>query len=53
MLHSNDILKLSKLGEGSYGSVYKAKVISTGKIIAVKVIELVDENDGINSTTLR
>ena len=31
---------LSKLGEGSYGAVHKAKVISSGLVVAVKVIEL-------------
>jgi hypothetical protein len=31
------------LGEGSYGSVYKGRHIRTGEIVAVKVIELVEE----------
>lgn len=37
---------LSKLGEGSYGSVYKAHDKRDGKIVAVKVLEVENEDTG-------
>eukprot|EP01132_Coremiostelium_polycephalum_P004859 gene4859-6056_t len=43
--------KLEKLGEGTYGKVYKAKEKITGKIVALKKIRL--EDDGVPSTALR
>ncbi|EFA82107.1 p34-cdc2 protein [Heterostelium album PN500] len=43
--------KLEKLGEGTYGKVYKAKEKSTGKTVALKKIRL--EDDGVPSTALR
>ena len=42
-----------KLGEGSYGEVYRVRDTSSGEIFAVKVIRLDDEEEGVNSTTLR
>jgi len=44
MQYNSDIQRLQKLGEGSYGSVYKAKVTSTGQVVAIKVIHLTDED---------
>ena len=39
---------MSLLGEGSYGSVYKGRHIRTGEIVAIKIVELVeDELDDI------
>jgi len=43
-----------KIGEGTYGEVYKAKDKTTGATIALKKIRLLDsEEEGVPSTTLR
>jgi len=46
-------VKLEKVGEGTYGVVYKAKDISTGKIVALKKIRLEAEDEGVPSTAIR
>eukprot|EP01104_Vermistella_antarctica_P002777 TRINITY_DN12996_c0_g1_i1.p1 TRINITY_DN12996_c0_g1~~TRINITY_DN12996_c0_g1_i1.p1 ORF type:complete len:304 (-),score=61.24 TRINITY_DN12996_c0_g1_i1:172-1083(-) len=45
--------KLEKIGEGTYGVVYKAKDISTGATIALKKIRLETEDEGVPSTAIR
>ena len=45
--------KLEKVGEGTYGVVYKAKDIKTSEIVALKKIRLQAEEEGIPSTALR
>lgn len=45
--------KLEKIGEGTYGIVYKAKDKKTGRIIALKRIRLEAEDEGIPSTAIR
>ena len=45
--------KLDKLGEGTYGVVYKAKNTQTGEIVAIKKIRLEKEDDGVPSTAIR
>ncbi|UYV84930.1 CDK2 [Cordylochernes scorpioides] len=47
------IKKIEKIGEGTYGVVYKAKDILTNKLIALKKIRLEMESEGVPSTTLR
>ena len=45
--------KLEKIGEGTYGVVYKAKDRITGEVIALKKIRLEAEDEGIPSTAIR
>jgi cyclin-dependent kinase len=45
--------KMEKVGEGTYGVVYKAKDRTTGDILALKKIRLEAEDEGIPSTAIR
>ena len=45
--------KLEKIGEGTYGVVYKAKHRDTRTIIALKKIRLEQEDEGVPSTAIR
>ncbi len=54
--------KLEKLGEGTYGVVFKAKDLDTheveisapvGKIVALKKMRIENEEDGMPSTAIR
>ncbi len=45
--------KLEKIGEGTYGIVYKAKDRVSEAIIALKRINLDAEDEGIPSTAIR
>ena len=45
--------KSERLGEGTYGVVYKAKDGQTGEIVALKKIRLEKEDDGVPSTAIR
>jgi hypothetical protein len=45
--------KLEKIGEGTYGVVYKAKNRESGSIIALKKIRLEQEDEGVPSTAIR
>ncbi|KAF8966115.1 kinase-like domain-containing protein [Flammula alnicola] len=45
--------KIEKVGEGTYGVVYKAKDINSGEIVALKKIRLEAEDEGVPSTAIR
>jgi serine/threonine protein kinase len=45
--------KIEKIGEGTYGVVYKSQDLLTGEIVALKKIRLGEEDEGIPSTTIR
>ncbi|GAM22121.1 hypothetical protein SAMD00019534_052960 [Acytostelium subglobosum LB1] len=45
--------KIEKLGEGTYGIVYKAKNRDTGDIVALKRIRLDSEDEGVPCTAIR
>ena len=45
--------KVEKVGEGTYGVVYKCKVKDTNDFVALKKIRLENEDEGIPSTSIR
>lgn len=45
--------KLEKIGEGTYGIVYKAFDIYKNETVALKKIRLENEEEGIPSTAMR
>jgi hypothetical protein len=46
-------LQIEKIGEGTYGVVYKAKDKATNAIVALKKIRLETEDEGVPSTAIR
>uniref|UniRef100_A0A0N5BUK3 Protein kinase domain-containing protein n=1 Tax=Strongyloides papillosus TaxID=174720 RepID=A0A0N5BUK3_STREA len=49
----DDYLKLEKIGEGTYGVVYKARDVRTNELVALKKIRLEGEDEGVPSTAVR
>jgi serine/threonine protein kinase len=45
--------KVEKVGEGTYGIVYKAKDLVSGRIVALKKIRLEADDEGVPSTAMR
>lgn len=45
--------KLEKVGEGTYGKVYRAREKATGMIVALKKTRLHEDEEGVPPTTLR
>jgi hypothetical protein len=48
-----DYEKVEKIGEGTYGVVYKAKHRVSGDTIALKKIRLEQEDEGVPPTAIR
>eukprot|EP00906_Rhabdomonas_costata_P007941 RCo011350 len=53
MHHSAKYAKLEKIGEGTYGVVFKAKDRQTGELVALKRIRLDSEEEGVPCTAIR
>ena len=45
--------KIDKLGEGTYGIVYKAREKSSGIVFALKRMNIPNEEEGVPATTIR
>jgi len=45
--------KIEKIGEGTYGVVFKAKHIKDKELVALKKIKLENEDEGVPSTAMR
>lgn len=44
---------MEKIGEGTYGTVFKARNKSSGEIVALKRVRLDDDDEGVPSSALR
>ena len=49
----DEFQKLEKIGEGTYGVVYKARDKITDQFVALKKIRLETESEGVPSTAIR
>ncbi|KAK1122454.1 hypothetical protein K0M31_009674 [Melipona bicolor] len=54
-LHGGETLyqELSLIGNGAYGTVYKAKDLNTGQVVALKKVRVPLTEDGLPTSTLR
>jgi serine/threonine protein kinase len=46
-------VRTEKLGEGTYGTVYRARVKGTMQYVALKKIKLANAHEGVPATALR
>ncbi|KAK9236133.1 kinase-like domain-containing protein [Lipomyces kononenkoae] len=54
MVELSDFQKLEKIGEGTYGVVYKARdTTNNNRVVALKKIRLEAEDEGVPSTAIR
>ena len=53
MTDMENFQKIEKIGEGTYGIVYKAKDKITSQFVALKKIRLEIESEGVPSTAIR
>ncbi|KAK9462003.1 kinase-like domain-containing protein [Lipomyces oligophaga] len=54
MVELSDFQKLEKIGEGTYGVVYKARdTLNNNRVVALKKIRLEAEDEGVPSTAIR
>ena len=49
----NEYEKLNRVGEGTYGVVYRARHIETKEIVALKRVRMEEEKDGLPISSLR
>jgi cyclin-dependent kinase 1 len=49
----DDYVKIEKIGEGTYGVVYKGRNKKNGHVVALKKIRLTAEEEGVPSTAIR
>jgi serine/threonine protein kinase len=49
----SDFEKIGEIGEGTYGTVYKARDKDKGEVVALKKVRMHNENDGFPITSLR
>lgn len=49
----NRYLRMNKIGEGTYGRVYKGLNLKTSEVVAMKIINISKEVEGIPGTALR
>ncbi|XP_078716027.1 cyclin-dependent kinase 1-like [Lampetra fluviatilis] len=49
----DEYIKIEKIGEGSYGVVYKGRNKGTGDLVALKKIRLEHEEEGVPATAIR
>lgn len=53
MATMDDFYRIEKIGEGTYGVVYKGRNKITNQIVAMKKIRLESEDEGVPSTAIR